>query len=132
MAHRLDGGAARSGVHHRTPGAEFVHLAAEAAFDALRETYARNRQVLSAALARAGLDRHAPADGAFYLYADISRFSNDSADFAERLLDETGVAATPGVDFDPENSNAYLRFSYASAPKVVEKAAGRIESWLGK
>ena len=111
-------------------------LAAEAAFaaraeyDALRASYAGNRAVLTAALARAGLDRHAPPDGAFYLYADISRHSNDSAGFAARMLDETGVATTPGIDFDAANGSAFLRFSYASQPAVVAEAAERIARWL--
>jgi aspartate/methionine/tyrosine aminotransferase len=112
-------------------------IAAEAAFEAmaeyeaLRRAYARNRDVLAAALARAGLGEHAPADGAFYLYCDISRFSNHSADFAARMLTETGVAATPGIDFDPVNGSSYLRFSYASDPAVIDEAAARLERWLG-
>ena len=112
-------------------------VAAEAAFDAkpefeaLRATYQTNRDMLARSLARAGLAEHAPADGAFYLYADVSRFSNDSVTFAARLLDEAGVAATPGIDFDPERGNAFVRFSYANAPQVIEEAGERIVRWLG-
>ena len=82
-------------------------IAAEAAFDgrdemeAVKHGYEENRRILIEGLPKAGLDKFLPVDGAFYLYADISRFSNDSFDFAKRLLEEAHVAATPGVDFDP-------------------------------
>ena len=72
----------------------------------------------------------APADGAFYLYADVSRLTNDSEDFCRRLLAETGVAITPGIDFDPGRGRAWLRLSYAGDPAVVAEAAGRIRRWL--
>ena len=82
-------------------------IAAEAAFDgraeleAIKHGYEDNRRILLEGLPRAGLDSFLPVDGAFYLYADVSRFSNDSLAFATRMLEEAGVAATPGVDFDP-------------------------------
>ena len=82
-------------------------IAAEAAFDGrpeleeVRHGYEDNRRILLDGLPGAGLDSFLPADGAFYLYADMSRFSNDSLAFATRMLEEAGVAATPGVDFDP-------------------------------
>ena len=83
-------------------------VAAEAAFDARDELeavkagYARNRALLLDALPSLGLGEFPPPDGAFYVYADVGRFTNDSLDFAARMLKEAGVAATPGVDFDPE------------------------------
>ena len=82
-------------------------IAADAAFDgraemdAVKHGYEENRRILLDGLPKVGLDTFLPVDGAFYLYADVSRFSNDSFDFAKRMLDETHVAATPGVDFDP-------------------------------
>jgi aspartate/methionine/tyrosine aminotransferase len=86
-------------------------IAALGAFDGLDELeeiksrYARNRAMLLEELPRAGFDSILPADGAFYLYADISRYTGDSATFAKAMLRETGVAATPGIDFDPDRGN---------------------------
>src|SRR5690242_13181995 len=90
-------------------------VAAEAAFDGLAEMeavkhgYEENRRILVEGLPGAGLDHFLPADGAFYLYADVSRFTNDSHDFAKRMLAEAHVAATPGVDFDPVNGHKVIR-----------------------
>jgi len=69
-------------------------------------------------------------DGAFYLYADISRFSDDSLDFAKRMLNEADVAATPGIDFDPVNGRRFLRFCYAGSAAEMREAAERIGNWL--
>ena len=74
-----------------------------------------NRTLMLEALPRLGLERIAPPDGAFYIYADISRFTDDSLGFCLKLLEETGVAAAPGVDFDPIRGARTLRFSYARA-----------------
>src|ERR1700686_3967843 len=96
-------------------------IAAEAAFDgraemeAVKHGYQDNRRILIEGLPRAGLDRFLPVDGAFYLYADVSRFSNDSLDFAKRMLEEAGVAATPGIDFDPVRGQNFIRFCYAGS-----------------
>lgn len=92
--------------------------------------YARNRAVLLEELPRAGLDRLAPADGAFYIYADVSRFTNDSPTFAARMLAETGIAATPGIDFDPAEGKRYLRFSFAGATADMIEAAARLRRWI--
>ncbi|MGL1080459.1 aminotransferase class I/II-fold pyridoxal phosphate-dependent enzyme, partial [Vibrio parahaemolyticus] len=67
--------------------------------------YAENRRILLERLPRAGLDRLAPADGAFYIYADVSHLTDDADAFARRLLAETGIAATPGIDFDPHRGH---------------------------
>ncbi|WP_319025048.1 pyridoxal phosphate-dependent aminotransferase [Nisaea nitritireducens] len=111
-------------------------FAGMAAFDCEEELqanvarYAQNREVLLNELPAAGLDNLAPADGAFYIYADVSRLTNDSADFCKRMLNETGVAATPGMDFDPARGHRSLRFSFAgSTPDMVE-AASRLKGWL--
>ena len=111
-------------------------IAALGAFDGIDELeeiksrYARNRAMLLEELPRAGLDSILPADGAFYLYADISRYTGDSAAFAQRMLRETGVAATPGIDFDPDRGGCYLRLCYAGAEKEMREAAKRIGAWL--
>ncbi len=92
--------------------------------------YAANRAILLEELPRAGLDKIAPADGAFYLYADVTRFTNDSEAFCRKMLDETGVAVTPGIDFDPDRGHRYLRFSFAGSQDVMIEAAKRLKVWL--
>ena len=111
-------------------------IAAEAAFDgraemeAVKHGYEENRRILLEGLPRTGLDTFLPVDGAFYLYADVSRFTNDSFDFAKRLLNEAGVAATPGVDFDPLRGTQFLRFCYAGSAADMREAVERIGGWL--
>ena len=92
--------------------------------------YRANRNLLIATLSAAGLSRFAPAEGAFYLYADISRLSRDSVDFCRRLLAETGVAITPGLDFDPVHGGGWVRLSFAGASGEVAEAARRLVEWL--
>lgn len=94
------------------------------------ERYRRNRDHLLRVLPAAGLTRMAPADGAFYLYLDISEFAADSLQFCRRLLDETGVALTPGVDFDPERGHHFVRLSFAGPANEVAAAADRLAHWL--
>ena len=81
-------------------------------------------------LPEAGFDRLAPADGAFYLYADVAHLTNDSEDFCRRMLAETGVATTPGIDFDPERGNRFVRFSFAGPEAEMAEAARRLKTWL--
>jgi aspartate/methionine/tyrosine aminotransferase len=113
-----------------------AQIAAEAAFDgreemeAVKHGYEENRRILVEGLPKAGLDRFLPMDGAFYLYADISRLSADSIDFAKRLLNEAHVAATPGVDFDPINGRRFMRFCYAGSTADMRDAVERIGDWL--
>ena len=113
-------------------------IAAEAAFDGraemeeVKHTYQANRDILIDRLPKAGLAHFLPADGAFYLYVDVSRFTQDSFDFAKRLLDEAHVAATPGADFDPIHGHEYIRFSYAGSSADMEEGAARIARWLSK
>ncbi len=108
-----------------------------AAFDCAAELdanvarYARNRRLLLDELPKAGFDRLAPAQGAFYLFADITRLSNDSAEFCRRMLLETGVATTPGMDFDPVRGNNYMRFSFAGSEAEIAEAARRLVAWSG-
>ena len=91
--------------------------------------YARSRALLLEALPRAGFDRLAPADGAFYLYADISKLTNDSEAFCRRMLAETGVAATPGIDFDPERGHTFMRFSFSRSTAEMNAAAEALIAW---
>ncbi len=112
-------------------------IAAQAAFDgrdeveAVKHVYEANRLVLLDGLPKAGLDRILPVDGAFYLYADVSRFSSDSFAFAKQMLEEAHVAATPGIDFDPVNGNGFVRFCYAGSTADMHEAVARIAKWLG-
>ena len=111
-------------------------VAALGAFDgideleAIKASYARNRAMLLEELPRAGLSSILPADGAFYLYADISRFTGDSEAFAKTMLKDIGVAVTPGIDFDPDRGRNYIRFCYAGAEAQMREAARRITGWL--
>jgi aspartate/methionine/tyrosine aminotransferase len=115
-----------------------AQLAAIAAFtpesiaeaDALVGEYAVNRELLLRGLPRIGLDRLAPADGAFYVYADVSEFTTDSLSFCSKLLDETGVAIAPGVDFDTVAGGAYVRLSFAGPASDIDEALRRMGSWL--
>jgi aspartate/methionine/tyrosine aminotransferase len=113
-------------------------IAAEAAFDGraelenVRRGYEENREILLEELPRVGLDSFLPADGAFYLYVDVSRFSSDSLAFTKRLLEEAGVAITPGVDFDPLRGQNFVRLCYAGARADMREAVERIGDWLRK
>ncbi|HSI42637.1 MAG TPA: aminotransferase class I/II-fold pyridoxal phosphate-dependent enzyme [Xanthobacteraceae bacterium] len=111
-------------------------IAAEAAFDgraemeAVKHGYEANRRLLVEGLPAAGLPEFLPVDGAFYLYADVSRFTDDSAAFARRLLEEEHVATTPGVDFDPVRGHHFLRLSYAGSLADMSEAVVRIGNFL--
>jgi len=111
--------------------------AALAAFDAMDELeavkagYAANRRLLLRRLPEIGFDDHAPVDGAFYIYASVRRFSNDSVEFTRRMLAEAGVAATPGPDFDRTRGHGTVRFSFAGTETDMAEAADRLAAWLG-
>ena len=110
-------------------------VAALGAFEATDElernhaTYAANRALLLAALPEAGFTALAPADGAFYLYADVSHVTDDSRAFAAAMLEEISVAVTPGLDFDAARGHRFLRFSYAGTEADMAEAARRIKAW---
>ncbi|HLG85325.1 MAG TPA: aminotransferase class I/II-fold pyridoxal phosphate-dependent enzyme [Bradyrhizobium sp.] len=112
-------------------------IAAEAAFEgkaemeAVKRGYAENRRILIEGLPKAGLTRFLPADGAFYLYADVSDFTSDSLAFAKTMLEQAHVAATPGVDFDPIHGRNFIRLSYARSADDMREAVARIARWLG-
>ncbi|MFD2468280.1 pyridoxal phosphate-dependent aminotransferase [Amycolatopsis silviterrae] len=99
--------------------------------DAHVEHYRRNRDLLFAGLREIGLDKLAPADGAFYAYADVSDHTTDSLSWCQRLLADTGLAITPGIDFDPVDGGRYVRFSFAGATEDVTEGVRRLGGWLG-
>ncbi|MCW6507154.1 pyridoxal phosphate-dependent aminotransferase [Lichenifustis flavocetrariae] len=111
-------------------------IAALAAFDAqaelndIRQGYAASRAILLGGLPEMGFADIHPVDGAFYVYADIGRFTNDSVEFCRRMLNEAGVAATPGVDFDPDRGHRTLRLSFAGQTAEIAEAVQRIGAWL--
>lgn len=113
-------------------------LAAEAAFDgrvemeAIKRGYEDNRRILIEGFPKVGLTEFLPADGAFYLYADVSKFTDDSFAFAKDLLQNAHVAATPGIDFDPIHGKSFVRFSYARSTAETTEAVARITRWLSK
>jgi aspartate/methionine/tyrosine aminotransferase len=81
-------------------------------------------------LPKAGFARIAPPDGAFYIYADVSDLTQDSLAFAREILNETGVAVTPGVDFDPVRGGRMLRFSYARATEDIAEGLARLTAFM--
>lgn len=109
-----------------------------AAFDCTEEleghiaTYRRNRDLMLDALPKLSLTRIAPPDGAFYIYADIGHLTDDSLSFCIRLLEDTGVATAPGMDFDPVNGNRFIRFSFAVSTAEVEEALNRLIPWFAR
>jgi aspartate/methionine/tyrosine aminotransferase len=97
-----------------------------AELDEHRAVYARNREILLSGLAEAGLTRTAPADGAFYVYVDVSELTEDSRALADRILDRAGVAVTPGLDFDKGRGGGTLRLSYARGTAEIEEGVARL------
>ena len=93
-------------------------------------TYRRNRALMLEALPSLGLKTIAPPDGAFYIYADIGGLTDDSLSFCARLLQDTGVATAPGVDFDPVDGHHFMRFSFAVSTPQIEDAIGRLRPWF--
>lgn len=95
------------------------------------QRYRTNRDLLLRELPRIGIERFAPADGAFYLLADVAHLTNDSEEFCRRMLAEAGVATTPGRDFDSLNGQRFLRLSFAGATEEMEEAVRRLAAWRG-
>ncbi|WP_458317475.1 pyridoxal phosphate-dependent aminotransferase [Mycolicibacterium brisbanense] len=98
--------------------------------DGLLAHYADNRRLLLDGLREIGIDRLAPTDGAFYVYADVSDVTDDSLSFCSKLLADTGVAIAPGIDFDTVRGGSYVRLSFAGPTSDVEEALRRIGPWL--
>jgi len=100
--------------------------------DAHVARYARNRRRILDTLPRVGIRGWGPADGAFYVYADVRSLTEDSEAFCRRMLAECGVATTPGTDFDPGRGSGYLRISFAGSEDEVGGAMDALEEWLGQ
>jgi aspartate/methionine/tyrosine aminotransferase len=97
--------------------------------DANVARYARNRAVLLKHMPELGFEKFAPADGAFYIYADVSALTDNSQEFCRRLLHEAGIAITPGIDFDPFHGHQFVRFSFAGSTADIEEACARLKKW---
>jgi aspartate/methionine/tyrosine aminotransferase len=93
-------------------------------------TYRRNRELMLEALPALGLDKIAPPDGAFYIYADVGRLTDDSLSFCKQLLQDTGVATAPGIDFDPVDGHRFIRMSFAVSTPEIEEAIRRLVPWF--
>jgi aspartate/methionine/tyrosine aminotransferase len=110
--------------------------AALAALDSTEElqgnlaVYARNRDLLLAALPSLGLNAIAPPDGAFYIYASVAHLTDDSLGFCKQLVREAGVAIAPGVDFDPVEGRHFIRISFAVSTPLVEEGLRRMRPWF--
>ena len=98
--------------------------------EALLDGSGANRRLLLDGLRALGLDKLAPTDGAFYVYADVSHLTTDSLTFCEKLLADTGVAIAPGVDFDTVRGGAFVRLSFAGPTSDIEEALRRLGAWL--
>jgi aspartate/methionine/tyrosine aminotransferase len=113
-----------------------AQVAALAALDAGEElranlaAYAENRRLMLEGLPKAGFTEIAPPDGAFYVYADVSAITDDSLGFAKAILEEAGVAVTPGLDFDPARGGGTLRFSYATGTADIREGLARLEAFM--
>ncbi|MFG6500394.1 pyridoxal phosphate-dependent aminotransferase [Sulfitobacter sp. 1A13191] len=92
--------------------------------------YRRNRDLMITGLQEAGFTDIAPPDGAFYVYADVSRFTDDSRAFAAEILEKAGVAVTPGLDFDPARGHKTLRFSYARSTADMKEGIARLKAFM--
>ena len=120
----------------RTAEGSAILNAAIAAFDATAELeavkagYERNRAALLKRLPQIGFDELLPVDGAFYVYVSVARFTNDAHDFASRMLNEAGVAATPGPDFDHTRGHRYMRFSFAGTEEAIAEGIERLAHFL--
>jgi aspartate/methionine/tyrosine aminotransferase len=100
--------------------------------EANRAIYAQNRRLMLDGLAKAGFTRIAPPDGAFYIYADVSEFTDNSLEFAAQILAQANVAVTPGLDFDPHRGGQTLRFSYARSTDEVTEGIARLMQFMSR
>ena len=98
--------------------------------DANLKVYRENRDLMLSGLPAAGFDTIAPPDGAFYIYADVSKMTDDSLQFARDILNEAGVAVTPGLDFDPSRGAKTLRFSYARSTEDIKEGLERLKNFM--
>ncbi len=133
----IDAARARMGNLFLTPPSLAQHAAlvtmdCTAELEEYLATYTRNRELLLAALPALGLAKIAPPDGAFYVYADVSDYTDDSMEFCRQLLEDTGVATAPGFDFDPAGGHRFMRISFAVSTDQVEDAIERMKPWFAQ
>ncbi|GAA6199095.1 aminotransferase class I/II-fold pyridoxal phosphate-dependent enzyme [Aquicoccus sp. SU-CL01552] len=115
---------------HASQVAALAAMDCDAELQGNLEVYRKNRALMLEGLPKAGFDRIAPPDGAFYVYADVSEVTQDSRAFAAEILDKAGVAVTPGLDFDPVRGATTLRFSYARATADIEEGLARLARFM--
>ena len=115
---------------HASQVAAIGALKGTAEIEENRTVYARNRTMMLEALPKMGFDKIAPPDGAFYIYADIGAFGIDSLEFCHRLLEEAGVAITPGLDFDATRGHQTVRFSYARSSEDIAQGLTRLARFM--
>jgi aspartate/methionine/tyrosine aminotransferase len=115
---------------HASQIAALAALDCEDELQANLAVYAENRRLMLEGLPDAGFDRIAPPDGAFYVYADISHLTDDSLGFCKEILDQAGVAVTPGMDFDKQRGNGTLRFSYARSTDDIREGLKRLKAFM--
>ena len=133
--HGIDAARARMGNLFLTPPslaqhAGLVAMDSTPELEANLKTYARNRELLLEAMPALGLARIAPPDGAFYIYADVSDYTDDALEFCQQLLQDTGVATAPGIDFDPVEGHHFIRISFAVSTPLIEEAIRRMIPWF--
>ena len=115
---------------HASQIAALAALDCTAELEANRAVYTNNRRLMLEGLPKAGFDRIAPPDGAFYIYADVSGLTDDSLRLAGEILDGAGVAVTPGIDFDPRRGHQWMRFSYARSSPSAMSAVERLAAFM--
>jgi len=115
---------------HASQVAALAAMDCRAELEANMAVYRANRQLMLEGLPKAGFDRIAPPDGAFYVYADVSHITDDSRAFAAEILEKAGVAVTPGLDFDPARGAGTIRFSYARATADIEEGLARLKGFM--
>lgn len=115
---------------HASQIAALHAMECDAELQANMDVYRTNRALMMEGLPKAGFDRIAPPDGAFYVYADVSHLTDDSRAFAAEILDEAGVAVTPGLDFDAARGHGTLRFSYARASEDIREGLRRLAAFM--
>lgn len=115
---------------HASQVAALAAMNCEAELQANMQVYRANRALMLEGLPRAGFDRIAPPDGAFYVYADVSEITNDSRALSAEILAKAGVAVTPGLDFDPLRGHTTLRFSYARRTDDIQEGLARLAAFM--
>ncbi|WP_298262119.1 aminotransferase class I/II-fold pyridoxal phosphate-dependent enzyme [uncultured Litoreibacter sp.] len=115
---------------HAAQVAALGALSAREETEAMLKVYSENRRLMLDGLPKAGFDKIAPPDGAFYVYADVSDLTQDSLAFAAEILEQAGVAVTPGLDFDPVRGHTTLRFSYARATEDIVEGLRRLIEFM--